>query len=618
MSASAARIKRPNPHYVGLSPARLKIVILSLAVIAIALATAVAVLTYKRRMHSFFDATESGVKILAQSFNTAELAALKGAPSDTQTEAHKQIKKRLNRVHAGDANVKDTDITTVQLLRHETKTGRTLCLLDVPEPAATASGMNPGDPLQPDAVTDAAIHDLVQGRDVAVRLVSGKNNMHFMGGYGAVGRRESPDGGIILDIVHYKIDASTRITTALVSVAYRVAGVMLLFCLPVVVYFVTRGNTRQERTLHELMMAIDQSESGITVSTIDKHMAYVNEGMVRQRGYTREELMTMNWWEHFADPQEDIEKQWRALFAPDLKPYAIDVKLRRKNGEAFPARIAVTPIFNKKNKGKVVSCINICTDLSMLDAPRRLLEQEKQRAEDASRAKSAFIAMMSHEVRTPLNGIVGFASLLLDTPLAPSQEARIKSIRRHGEALVRVATNILDMSRIESGGAQLEMRECDPTSLVLEALADATESGLAGGAQLRSHIRPDVPDSLLLDSRRLKHILLNLVITAAHHANATDVEISLRKATSAPPAAADEFLMEMSVRGSGDRSTTAQGRDNSPVVITPLSLIIARRLASLMNCEIVRDSYAPPQFVFTFLIHCKLQSGDRPHASDGA
>lgn len=624
MSAPAARARRPNPHYAGLSPARLKIVIIALAVLAVAIAAAVGALTYKRRMHSFLAATESGVKILAQSFNPEELAALKGSPSDAETDACEQIKKRLRRVHAGDANAADTNITAVQLLRHDTGTGRTLCLIDVPEPGDPDAALQPGAPLRPDAATAAAISELVRGRDVAVRLVPGGQSMGFMGGYGVVNRRENPGGGATLDIVHYKIDAHERITNALASIAYRVAGILLLFFLPVGVYFVTRGNTRQEHTLHELMMAIDQSESGITVSTLDKHMAYVNEGMVRQRGYTREELMSMNWWEHFADPQEDIEKQWRALFTPGLKPYAIDVKLRRKNGEIFPARIAVTPIFDKKDGKKVVSCINICTDLSVVDAPKRLLEQEKRRAEDASRAKSAFIAMMSHEVRTPLNGIVGFASLLLDTPLAPAQEARVRSIRRHGEALVRVATNILDMSRIESGGVPPEMRECDPTGLVLEVLGDAAENAPAGArAQFRSDIAPGVPDSLLLDSRCLKHILINLVATATRHAGATDVEISLRPAGPPPRAAADDdrdddaFLMEASVRGANIVNAAPSCRDESPADAPPLSLMIARRLAGLMGSEIIRDERDPAQFVFTFLIRCKHRPG-LARATDGA
>jgi len=92
----------------------------------------------------------------------------------------------------------------------------------------------------------------------------------------------------------------------------------------------------------------------------------------------------------------------------------------------------------------------------------RLLSQERSTAlEDASRAKSRFLATMSHEIRTPMNAIFGMSTLLLDTPLSEQQKEWVSGLRESCESLLEIISDVLDLSKIESGQFQIESTPFD-------------------------------------------------------------------------------------------------------------------------------------------------------------
>src|SRR5205085_11723467 len=91
-------------------------------------------------------------------------------------------------------------------------------------------------------------------------------------------------------------------------------------------------------------------------------------------------------------------------------------------------------------------------------------------AEPASGAKSRFLAMVSHEMRTPLNGILGMADLLLRTPLTPEQENYVAAVKTSGATLLSLIENILDFAKIEAGKLELETAPFALTNLVEDAV----------------------------------------------------------------------------------------------------------------------------------------------------
>lgn len=165
--------------------------------------------------------------------------------------------------------------------------------------------------------------------------------------------------------------------------------------------------------------------------------------------------------------------------------------------------------------------------ISRLEATRERLEEEKARAENATRAKSMFLASMSHEIRTPLNGIVGMIDILKHTRQQEKFAEYLEIIEISADNLLNIINDILDFSKIESD--QIEMEEIrfnvrDEVNSVIKLLGlKASGKGLEFGAS----VAEDVPCCLVGDPVRLKQILINLSNNAIKFTDEGFVNISV-------------------------------------------------------------------------------------------
>ncbi len=159
------------------------------------------------------------------------------------------------------------------------------------------------------------------------------------------------------------------------------------------------------------------------------------------------------------------------------------------------------------------------------------LRVAKERAEAGDRAKGEFLATMSHEVRTPLNSIVGFTNLLLETPLTTEQREYVQTIRTSGEALVQLTGDILDFSKIESGALTLDSSVCDLRGSLEDVLDLMAARAAEKRVELLHWVDPDVPQQVLLDCGRLRQILVNLVGNAVKFTGSGSVSVTVRALT---------------------------------------------------------------------------------------
>ncbi|HHH31799.1 MAG TPA: response regulator, partial [Polyangiaceae bacterium] len=143
------------------------------------------------------------------------------------------------------------------------------------------------------------------------------------------------------------------------------------------------------------------------------------------------------------------------------------------------------------------------------------LAQALKKAAAVNDLKSALVANVSHELRTPLNGVLGSADLLMRSGLDEAQRVHAETIETASEALLRLIDDLLDMSRLEAGGMELdevpiELRQVlGQTVEALAPLAEARE-----GARMVLHVEPDVPDEVIADPFRLRQIFTNLLSNA--------------------------------------------------------------------------------------------------------
>lgn len=158
--------------------------------------------------------------------------------------------------------------------------------------------------------------------------------------------------------------------------------------------------------------------------------------------------------------------------------------------------------------------------LRALEVQNAELDVARRRALEASTTKSQFLANVSHEIRTPINGIVGFAELLRNTPLDAEQRDHVDTIKVSCANLLTIINDILDVSKIEAGKLEIDSMTFDPRDSVEEVVTLLAPTAYSKGLELIHVVYADVPTRLNGDPTRIRQILTNLVHNAikfTHH-----------------------------------------------------------------------------------------------------
>lgn len=236
------------------------------------------------------------------------------------------------------------------------------------------------------------------------------------------------------------------------------------------------------------------------------------------------------------------------------------------------------------------------------------VRQLMELAQQSAKSKSQFLATMSHELRTPLNAIIGFSEMLLaftDRPrLALGPEARhfVELIRDSSATLLLVVNDILDYSRIEAGGFDLDPHEFEVEAVVRGALEIVRPSGESKDLRLSVELPPSRPPLVIGDATRLRQILLNLLSNAIKFTHRGEVRVIVE--TDALPPVGSEMrglMVRIRVQDSGigiapeardrlfkpfSQADQSIGREFGG---TGLGLAISERLVSAMGGRIAID-----------------------------
>jgi signal transduction histidine kinase len=182
------------------------------------------------------------------------------------------------------------------------------------------------------------------------------------------------------------------------------------------------------------------------------------------------------------------------------------------------------------------------------------LADAERRANDANAAKSTFLSMVTHELRTPMNGVLGMARALQRTQLNPRQREYVATIVRSGDGLLEILNDLLDHSKIEAGRMDLEVAPFNLRLVGQQSLDLWTEAAAAKDLTLVCEADPRLPHHLLGDETRVRQIILNLLSNALKFTEKGRITLSLRPA----PRADGEGGVEILVADTGPGMTPEQ------------------------------------------------------------
>lgn len=273
----------------------------------------------------------------------------------------------------------------------------------------------------------------------------------------------------------------------------------------------------------------------------------------------------------------------------------------------------------KDNTGQTLEFQAVGHDITERKEAEAALHRAKEAAEAADRAKSEFFAVISHEIRTPINGIIGFSDILADTALTAEQREAVDLIRTSGQALGTLVADILDFSKIESGRVELEHQPFSLTHCVEEVCAFFAPQVRVSRLTLEHRIDPDVPAIVIGDAARIRQILTNLVGNAVKFTPRGSVTVAVAcTRIPAEPGSRSSVRLFFTVTDTGvgipadtikrlflpfsQVDVSAQRRREG----TGLGLAISKRLCELMGGSISAESRAGEGSTFRFTLQCEV------------
>jgi signal transduction histidine kinase/DNA-binding response OmpR family regulator len=256
-----------------------------------------------------------------------------------------------------------------------------------------------------------------------------------------------------------------------------------------------------------------------------------------------------------------------------------------------------------------------------LETARDIAEQARGEAEAANQAKSAFLATMSHEIRTSMNGVLGMVEVLERQDLNAAQRHIVATIRYSGQMLLHIIDDVLDFSKIEAGRLELESTFFSLSGLINAVLDTFQPQVIAKGLTLDAEIAAGSQDALVGDPTRLRQILFNLLSNAIKFTEEGGVQV--RAGTMSVDGDNTRATVAVIDTGIGmygeqlarlfqpfvqaDRSTTRQFGG------TGLGLSIVRRLAQAMGGDVSVESTPGGGSAFTVTLSLQAAPSDLPH-----
>ncbi|MFM1746971.1 MAG: hypothetical protein RLZZ188_637 [Verrucomicrobiota bacterium] len=514
-------------------------------------------------------------------------------------------------------------VRAISLVRMPVGEGPAVYLFDFRE-AGDGNAARPGDPYEPRFGSNALSELRRDGRALLVGPFAAQDGPRgvayaLLPSFTEGGRRD------VRHAIRVEADANEWRHSVLWGGLLAGLGACGIVGIPLAMLLLAQRQRIQSGVIRNLSEAMEQANSAILILDPSGRIEYCNEVGSRHLRVPRHSLIGRNWREFLVAgepgaPETEIVGNLAAGVA-----WQGEWTCRCADGPSFPVRGGFSPV--RRRKQRLVAFVVVFDDVTEVRRREQSLREVTEQARAGDRAKGNFLATMSHEVRTPLNGIVGFTGLLLETPVSEEQRDYLLAIRASADALTRLTGDILDFARIDSGNARIELAPCDPRECLEEAIELHAAAAAEKGVEIFQRVSPAVPALVVTDQGRLRQILVNLVGNAAKFTERGEIEVSV----SVPAEDGNEagIRLEFVVRDTGPGIAEGdQARLFRPFSQIEgvsvrrhggagLGLAISRSLVEMLGGKIDLASRPGEGATFTFSIRARVEQPPRiPRVSD--
>jgi PAS domain S-box-containing protein len=298
------------------------------------------------------------------------------------------------------------------------------------------------------------------------------------------------------------------------------------------------------------------------------------------------------------------------------------------NEIAFELTVAdgrVLPVLVNSRQRRDADGTPLVNRITLFDATdRRRYERElllaRRKAEQVAKDKAELIAMLSHDIRNPLNAIMGVVQLLDRGELNPQQRRFVQLLRSSSENMLNLLNHVLELSRAESSSFALTETPFDLHTIVGDAVATFDAAAREKGLTVRASVAGDIPTLLLGDPLAIGQILANLLGNAVKFTDQGGIEVTIR----AKDFATDAVTVSFAVRDTGigispdrvdkifNEFTQASYDTAMRFGGTGLGLAITRKLLALYGSTVRVDSVPGQGSTFSFDLRLPVPAGARP------
>ncbi|MEO5348052.1 MAG: ATP-binding protein [Magnetococcus sp. YQC-3] len=276
-----------------------------------------------------------------------------------------------------------------------------------------------------------------------------------------------------------------------------------------------------------LINNILNSSPDLAIAATDKNycITYYNEMAEKIFGYTKEQVIG----------QTVQAIHTREQVAPERFERAVEIVRRdgiyryrvtqEKNGEKSVISSRVSGIMNQS--GQISGYILVSQDITDQMRMEESLRTAKEHAEKSAQAKSVFLATMSHDIRTPMNAILGMGEILKESGLNQEQSNYLRILTNAGKNLLALINDILDLSKVEAGQLSIEALSFDLHQLTEETHRILLDTATAKNIVFDYRIQSDCPQFVVGDPERIRQVLLNLIGNAIKFTERGSVKLSL-------------------------------------------------------------------------------------------